>query len=112
MAKLNPYLHLITLGYVATKGALNRPVKIGNNRNKKDDKGNTVYHGGAGEVHVYALGSLEIHVEHDKSGNHLVSLYDVKTGDVSGKLPYRAVKSLKLFEKQAKGQNIWSAFNA
>lgn len=106
----NPYLHLIKLGFVETRGALNRPVKVGN-RNKKDDKGNVVYKGGD-RVSVFALGAnLEVHVEHDKNGNHLLSLFDVVKGESSQKIPYNTVKTLKLLEKQAKGQNVWAAFN-
>jgi hypothetical protein len=101
---------MIKLGYTKTKQVVNRPVKVGKN-NKKDANGNTIYIGGAGEVSVFSLGNIEVHVEHDAHGNHLLQLVDPIEGNMTRKLPYSAVKQLKLLEKQAKGVNVWTAFN-
>ena len=108
MNRPNPYLHLISLGFIVTKGARNVPVKLDGKIVKLDGK--TLYAGGAGEVFVCTLGSLEVMVEHDRGGNHLVQLHDVKSGETSGKAPYRTVKALKLLEKQVNGENVWEYF--
>lgn len=108
MNRPNPYIHLISLGFSVTKGARNTPVKVGGKNLKVDGK--TVYAGGAGEVFICTLGSLEVMVEHDRNGNHLLQLHDVRSGQTSGKAPYRTVKALGLLEKQVSGENVWEYF--
>ena len=84
-------------------------VEVIKTRVKKDAEGNPVYVGGE-QVKVYTVGSLEIHMDHDKDGRHQIRLMEVASGTFTGRINFQLAVKQGLIKALASGKNVWERF--
>lgn len=78
-------------------------------RNKKDSFGNEILRGGE-KVEVYKFGSIEIHMDHDSKGRHMIALHDPATGSTSQRILFVDAYKMGTLKRLANGRNVWAEF--